>query len=307
MNNIINFGVYTGLMDQLSKLYKHNRQCSFKTKERYFEAMKRFCVFLASTYHLQKLSNIAPKHISAYVLDMQERGLSASTVKTELSAIRFWHDQIPNARHKLPQNNELDLERRTFGQLDRTWSINEFNKIIGVCWRENREDYVAAICLARYAGLRIHEVFRIDTAIAEKAIRDMAITIKGKNGRTRTIPIQESTMIELKKMLVVAERGSKLFVQDDIATHIAINRLQQFIDEHRAEVQDQDSDRPMTAHGLRHTYAVEQYKSLIEKGHSDFQACKQVSLWLGHSRPDVTRIYLASILPNKTDDDNLSK
>ena len=80
-----NIGIYNSLVAQLDKLARHNRQGSFRTKERYYEAMKRFCAFLADEYHLQKLSNISGKHLVAYVERMQERGLSASTVKTDLA------------------------------------------------------------------------------------------------------------------------------------------------------------------------------------------------------------------------------
>jgi len=295
MSNIINFGVCKGLLEQLDKLYRHNRQGSYKTRERYYEAMKRFCVFLASEYRLQKLSNIAPKHVIAYVLDMQERELSAAHIKTELSAIRFWHDQMPNARYKLPPNDELNLERRTFGKVDRTWSNAEFARMIGTCWEHEREDYAAIICLARYAGLRIHECFRIDTATAERAVREMQIIVKGKGGKVRTVPIQESISIELEKMLAITKRGHKLFVPDGIPTDYAIKCLQQFVIAYRDEVRDTDSNRPMTFHGLRHTCAVEWYMSLKEKGYSDFQARKQVSFWLGHERDEITRIYLASL------------
>jgi len=295
MSNIINFGVCTGLLEQLDKLYRHNRQGSYKTRERYYEAMKRFCVFLASEYRLQKLVNIAPKHVIAYVLDMQERELSAAHIKTELSAIRFWHDQMSNARYKLPPNDELNLKQRKFGQVDRTWSNAEFNKMIGICWMHEREDYAAIICLARYAGLRIHECFRIDTATAERAVREMQIIIKGKGGKVRTVLITESIRVELEKMLAVTKRGNKLFVSEGVPTHSAIEDLQRFIREHRDEVRDQGSDRPMTFHGLRHTCAVEWYTSLKIEGYSDFQARKQVSLWLGHEREEITRIYLASL------------
>ena len=54
----------------------------------------------------------------------------------------------------------------------------------------------------RYAGLRIHECFRIDTAIAEKALRENAVTIKGKGGKVRTVPIEDERItMMLKKML----------------------------------------------------------------------------------------------------------
>lgn len=77
------------LRDQLDKLCRHNRQGSYKTRERYYEAMKRFCDFAFREFRLQKLSNIAPKHINAYIDYMKEKGLSPSTIKTDLAAIRF--------------------------------------------------------------------------------------------------------------------------------------------------------------------------------------------------------------------------
>ena len=46
-------------------------------------------------------------------------------------------------------------------------------------------DYILALYLARYAGLRIHECFRIDTAAAKQALRENAVTVKGKGGKIR--------------------------------------------------------------------------------------------------------------------------
>ena len=48
-------GIYLTLVTQLDKLARHNRQGSFRTKDRYYEAVKRFCAYLAALYHLQKL------------------------------------------------------------------------------------------------------------------------------------------------------------------------------------------------------------------------------------------------------------
>ena len=67
-----NVGIYKALVDQLDRLARHNRQGSFRTKERYYEAFKRFCAFLADEYRLQKLSNISGRHLVSYILYMQE-------------------------------------------------------------------------------------------------------------------------------------------------------------------------------------------------------------------------------------------
>ena len=65
---IENVGIYLALVSQLDKLARHNRQGSFRTKERYYEAMKRFCAYLADEFHLQKLENISGKHLTRYAL-----------------------------------------------------------------------------------------------------------------------------------------------------------------------------------------------------------------------------------------------
>lgn len=184
-------GIYKALIVQLDKTARYNRQGSFRTKERYYEAMKRFCRFLSDHYRLQKLANISGKHLTTYVLYMQERDKSASTIKTDLAAIRFFHDKMERTKYRLPTNDELsvELERRRFGQVDRTWSSREFNLFLATCMVDGREDFAAIACLTWYAGLRIHECFRIDTAIAAQAIRESAITIRGKGGKIRAVPI----------------------------------------------------------------------------------------------------------------------
>ena len=123
MATIQSKGIFLSLVAQLDKLARHNRQGSFRTKERYYEACKRFCAYLAAEYHLQKLENISGKHLVSYVLYLQDNGKSASTVKTDLAAIRFFRDKMSHPKYTLPTNSELgvELERRRFGHLDRTW------------------------------------------------------------------------------------------------------------------------------------------------------------------------------------------
>lgn len=294
-NQILNIGIYLGLIAQLDKLARHNRQGSFRTKERYYEAMKRFCAFLADDFRLQKLANVNGKHLTAYILKLQNDGKAPSTIKTDLAAIRFFHD-LMDAKYKLPSNDELKvtLQRRTFGGVDRTWSAEEFSRMLACALRQGREDYVTILYLGRYAGLRIHECYRIDTAIAADAVKRGAITVKGKGGLIRTVPLCPILMSRLQLHLLQTPRGHKLFVPDDRQTHLAIQALQTFICTYRPFAQDPHSDRPMTFHGLRHSCAAEWYDARIKNGKSPYQARLEVSHLLGHGRDDVTKIYLAS-------------
>ena len=86
-----------------------------------------------------------------------------------------------------------------------------------------------------------------------------------------------------------------MLVPDDLSTHIAMQRMEQFIVRNRETARDKDSECPLTFHGLRHTYAAEKYRQFTENGMSGLDAHFAVSRLLGHERPDVTDIYLASI------------
>ena len=106
---IANRGIYNALIDQLDKLARHNRQGSYRTKDRYYEAMKRFCRYLAHEYRLQKLANVSGKHLVRYVEQMQMAGKAPSTIKTDLAAIRFFHDKMERTKYHLPSNDNLEL------------------------------------------------------------------------------------------------------------------------------------------------------------------------------------------------------
>ena len=164
---------YDNLLSQLNRLYRHTRLGSYKTRARYYEATQRFCRFLANRYHLQRLANIGPKHIHAYVMYLQDRGMSASTIKTDLAAIRFFHDLMDRPRYQLPSNQELILQRRTLKGVDRTWSEAEFSRMLACALEADREDFVTILYLGRYEALRIHECFRIDRHSLSRAQREL--------------------------------------------------------------------------------------------------------------------------------------
>lgn len=82
----------------------------------------------------------------------------------------------------------------------------------------------------------------------------------------RTVPIEDERITtHLKKQLERTERGHKLLVPDGMPTDRAIHQLQLFIYANRGDFQE-DANRPLTFHGLRHTYAAEKYQKLIDGG-----------------------------------------
>ena len=200
-------------------------QGNYRTREHYYKAFKQFCAFLSDNHHLQKLENISGKHLTSYVLWMQESSKSASTIKTDLAAVQFFYDRMSQPKYQLLSNEELavELERRCFGGVNHTWSNVESSKMLGKAMAEDRYDSVLAFYLVRYAGLRIHECFRTDTALAEQVLRENAVTIKG--GKARTIPINGKIAVAMREQSVHTPRGQKLLVPDGMPTDQAINHL----------------------------------------------------------------------------------
>lgn len=286
--------LYTNLLIQAEKIRRHCRQGSYKTRERYFEAFKRFIRYVAKEFRLQRIANIQPKHIFSYVEYLKENEYAPSTIKTDLSAIRFWQDQIPGARNTLPTNAELTLERRTFGGVDRTWSRQEFASVLAEATLYINPDYAEILTIARYNGLRIHEIFRLDTATVRNTVKTEMLLIKGKGGKMRKIPLAAETKNSFERMLKKTSEGHKLFVAAEDKTHLAINRFQQFVTATTKRLFP-SKEISLTTHGLRHTWAAENYQLLVERGFSESVTKRQISRWLGHEREDVTNIYLASL------------
>jgi integrase len=255
--------------------------------------MKRFCAFLADHFRMEKLANISGKHIEAYVSQLQERGRSAAYIKTELSAIRLFHDLMPDPRYTLPSNDTLGLERRRFGEVDRTWTEQEYEVMRKQAERQGHDDFADMLALIWHTGLRLHECARLDTAAAEGAIRSGLLTVKGKGGKVRGVPVDIAVLEVLRRRMASTRRGCKLFIPDDAKTDAVMGALEQFIIRNRED--GRATGAALTIHGLRHTWAAERYRELVAAGSTPYEARKQVSQWLGHERDSVTKIYLASL------------
>ena len=302
INEILNVdpganGAYRNLRIQVDKIRRHARQGSYGTRERYYYAMILFIKFLAAVFRLEKLENLCGKHVCGYIEYRQAEGIAPATIKNELCAIRYYHDQMANAKYRLPSNDELsvNLEKRRFGEVDRTWTEPEYKAMVKKAEEIGKPVFADVLLLAHDMGLRLHEAYRIDTAMARNAIKSGTLQIKGKGGKVRLVPLPESCRTMFSERLKITPQGEKLFVPNDVQTHNAMLEMELFLLKYRDSVRDPSNPVLLTYHGLRHTYAATTYLRLKSEGRSDFEAHIAVSRLLGHDRADVTDIYLAAV------------
>lgn len=299
--SIINKGAYKNLMLQVNKLAKHSKGVSQTSQRQYYNHMDQFMRYIADEYGVQNVKNISGKHLASYIQERQSEGKSAGTVKNDLAAVRYYHNQMDKTRYFLPDNKELkekhdvSLERRMFGGVNRRWNEIEYAAMLNHAVAVNRPEIAQMMNLGREQGLRLHEVVRLNRSDLEKAMRTDLLTVKGKGGLIRDVPLK-SHMKDLVKALVNAtERGNKVFVPQDKKAHQVIQSVKDFIRNNRDRISccnERDPDVKMTFHGLRHGYAYQEYTNFINQGLSETDARLAVSKLIGHSREDVTRIYL---------------
>ena len=302
------------LIQQKNALASNTNEKSFKTIATYSYNMNPPCHFLWEKFHLQKISNIEGKHIRAYVKHMQEQGLSPATIKSRLSAIRFFH-RLAGGKKRLPDNKELGLEKRKVGTEDRAWTVDEVKAGMEVAKNMGRIDAYHAICIGYAFGLRVEEICRVRLEDIEKAMTNDGLRVKGKGGQIRIVPVEVEVQKKLLKYLYNCARNNHLLPRDyiisrneDGGVERQIGSLEKWMytNRHKFAMQNRETEareglkprsKDLTWHGLRYKRAQEQYAMYEAEGRQTPKL--MTSEILGHHRTDITKIYLAELPQSK--------
>lgn len=303
--------IYKNLWQQAHKTFDWRTHHQGKRgTERYRNGVKAFSKHLAIEYGSKNFKNISDKHLESFIKASQEAGVSASTIKTDLAAIRKLHSLLPKARNKLSTDKKnLGAEQRKRVGVDRAWKNSEALKASNLAVSMGRKDVDWAIRSARTLGLRIEET----TALTKSQIREALASgrhihlTKTKGGIPRDVPLNQGAERVLREMLTEAKQET-IFTYHGHTHTQAIKSIQNWIQNHREiftekEINEHstgymqqlgiDYQRPnLTFHGLRHSYARWQYEKGLESGMNAKEARLLVSEQLGHGRDDVTRVYL---------------
>lgn len=305
-------GKVDNLGRQLEKTFKGARQGSIETRWRYAEAGERFIRHVGENFGLQKIQNISDKHLESYALELKERGCADKYIKNELAAIRYIHNQIPQARYGLADskafNKSIGLQSTPDGRADRAWTEEEFKEMRQVAIANARRDIVKTMDAIRHTGMRLDEACTLKRNEVENALRTGILHLENtKGGRPRDIELTEEARNVLEVVIKDVPRAGYVFTPQkywDKGIHRFEASVQRFMCNHRHEVQEPDRNQsahnvdpeekaPLTVHGLRHMYAREEFERKIEEGKTEHQARQELAVVLGHGRESVTHIYLS--------------
>lgn len=243
------------------------------------------------------LAEIEPRHVAAYMQSLAADGLAPASRARKLSAIRQFF-RFLEAEGRIAANPAENLVAPGKGRaLPKTLNVAEVDKLLAaaqarVAAAPPRERLDAlrlnALLELLYAtGLRVSELVTLPRRVL--AGDDRVLTIKGKGGRERLVPLNAGAQDavaaylaeEAQRMQAGYPHSKWLFPSHAAEGHVTRQHLGQELKEVAREA-GLDPER-VSPHVLRHAFA----SHLLDRG-ADLRAVQQL---LGHADISTTQIY----------------
>lgn len=266
---------------------------SFKTNERYKDAMREFNNYMSEYYTKVDYKKISNKHLKGFVRHLKAKESSTEHAKTLLSAVKKFNTLNGGSYELNRSNKSLGVEdRRTIKRDTKdkpaVATPDEIKQFSSLASDMNKLHHQRAIQLQSQLGLRVHEVMTLTNKQVEQALQNNIIEIKGKGGQIRHLELNKQIRGLLSDSLENKLSERFLYVSEHSTVDKSINQFTDYIRNHRAKITVQK----ITTHSFRRYYANIQYQQALEQGLSKEQAELTVSKKMGHNRAEVTRIYL---------------
>ena len=245
------------------------------------------------------LDRATPRDIGAYLKASADAGLAATSRARRLSAIRqLYRFLIAEGRVTDDPATGFQGPRRE-RPLPKTLSVAEVEVLLDVAGRRidglvARERFRAlrlkALLEVLYAtGMRVSELVALPRSVLTGD--DRMLTIKGKGGRERIVPLNGPARAALATYLAIGTgadddvapmlRNKYLFPSRGAEGHLTRQRLAQELKE--VAVEAGLDPKHVSPHVLRHAFA----SHLLDRG-ADLRAVQQL---LGHADISTTQIY----------------
>jgi integrase/recombinase XerD len=241
----------------------------------------------------------APPDISAYVAEASATGLKATSLARRLSAVRQLYKFLVAEGQVTADPTLGQAGPRKERALPKTLNVGEVDRLIETAAQRaakakglERLRAVRLHCLIEmlYAtGMRVSELVSLPRDVLAGDAR--VLTIKGKGGRERLVPLNSKARAALEHYLqlgrepndaVAATVATKwLFPSKSTQGHLTRQRFGQDLKDLAAEA-GLDPDR-ISPHVLRHAFA----SHLLDRG-ADLRSVQQL---LGHADISTTEIY----------------
>ena len=273
---------------QLERFHDHlsvEKGASPRTNEAYLRDVSRFAVFSA-TKGAAAPASASAKILREYVYHLKDLGLSPSSIRRNVSAVRSYFRFMLNEGELVRDPSERLEAPKRWRTLPEVLTVEEAARLLAapsldepLAFRDR-----AMLELAYGAGLRVSEWITLSTRDVQ--MDDHLLRVFGKGSKERLVPIGRKAIaavaIYVRELRPRLERGQGkgiLFLNargEPLSRMGAWKILRKYVDV-------AGITKPVSPHTLRHSFATH----LLEGG-ADLRAVQEM---LGHADISTTQIY----------------
>ena len=271
------------LIDRFLDHLKFERRVSDHTVSAYRIDLLRLQEF-AVQRKIQNIARLAPPQARLFAAGLRHLNLSSRSIARTLSAARsFYKFLIREGEGKTNPFEGISTPRGE-RKLPRTLNIEQAAQLVMITPDSDLTFRDRAILELLYSsGLRLSEIERSN--VCDVDLADKTMTILGKGGKTRIVPVGRHAITAIKSWLQRRQALVSNIEEKALFVSRSGNRLGARAIQKRVEywAKRQGLDRSVHPHMLRHSFA----SHLLESS-SDLRAVQEL---LGHSDISTTQVY----------------
>ena len=271
------------LIDRFLDHLKFERRVSDHTVSAYRIDLLRLQEF-AVQRKIQNIARLAPPQARLFAAGLRHLNLSSRSIARTLSATRsFYKFLIREGEGKTNPFEGISTPRGE-RKLPRTLNIEQAAQLVMITPDSDLTFRDRAILELLYSsGLRLSEIERSN--VCDIDLADKTMTILGKGGKTRIVPVGRYAITAIKSWLqrrqaLVSKIEEKALFVSRFGNRLGARAIQKRVE---YWARRQGLDRSVHPHMLRHSFA----SHLLESS-SDLRAVQEL---LGHSDISTTQVY----------------
>jgi integrase/recombinase XerD len=288
---------YAGHLDAFLAMLSAERGASANTLDAYRRDLTDLCAVLGRT--CADVDAVTPGHLTGYLRGLSEAGLAPASRARKTSALRQFFKFLvtDDVLAEDPAHGLMGPKQAL--RLPKTLSVAEVDALLTRAGERTKGlggrplvvalRFHALMELLYATGMRVSELVSLPRNVLRGD--DRVLTIKGKGGRERLVPLNNAARTALARYLTVGEtaednvapmRATKfLFPSRSVEGHLTRQRFGQDLKE--LAVDTGLDPEAVSPHVLRHAFA----SHLLDRG-ADLRAVQQL---LGHADISTTQIY----------------
>ncbi len=266
-------------IDRFRDYLLHERRYSEHTVKAYITDMEAFAQYCMESMQQDTLSDVEPKTVRRWVMKLKADGLNATSINRKISTVRGFY--------KWMLKKDLILRSPALGvkNLRKPRHLPEFvteEKMADIldddtAFADSKDGSRDRLILELFYDTGIRETELIELKCGDVDLARRTITVHGKGGKTRMVPISESLC---QRLAAIMNAPDQYIFKTDKGCKMYPRLVYRIVHKYLEPTKTVTQSSP---HTLRHSFAT----AMLNNG-APIEAIKEL---LGHANLTATQIY----------------